>query len=129
MKVLDTDHCIEILRGRLNLDARISANQELGITSISIAELTHGARRSSRPEENLARLDVLLATLTIFSFDEFSARRFGLLKTELERAGNPLNDMDLQIACIVMENQATLVTHNGNHFGRLEGLNLEDWLA
>lgn len=129
MKILDTDHCIEILRGRLNLDARVSAGQELGITSISVAELTHGAHRSSRPEENLARLDVLLAALTIFSFDEFSARRFGLLKAQLERAGNLLNDMDLQIASIVLENQTTLVTHNGNHFERLDGLSLEDWLV
>jgi len=129
MKILDTDHCIEILRGKLDVRNKAEPDQELAITSISVGELTHGAHRSSHPEENLARLDVLLAMLTVLPFDEFSARRFGSLKAMLERQGNPLHDLDLQIASIAMENNTILVTHNQHHFARLEGLTLEDWLA
>ena len=128
MKILDSDHCIEIMRGKLDLNSKTTPDQELAITSISIGELTHGAHRSSRSEENLSRLDVLLATLTVLSFDEFSARRFGSLKAGLERAGNSLHDLDLQIASIAIERDAILVTHNQRHFGRLDGLILEDWL-
>lgn len=128
MKILDTDHCIEILRGKLNVEKKIKPGQELAIASISVAELTHGAHRSSRPEANLASLDVFLAALTVLPFDEFSARRFGALKADMERAGTPMDNLDLQIASIVMEHNAVLVTHNRRHFQRLPDLKLEDWL-
>jgi tRNA(fMet)-specific endonuclease VapC len=129
MKILDSDHCIAILRGKLDLSGKAETDEELAVTSISVGELTHGAHRSSRPEENLTRLDVFLAMLTVLSFDENSARRFGLLKSELERTGNLLQDLDLQIASIVIEHNAVLITHNQRHFGRLEGLELQDWLV
>jgi tRNA(fMet)-specific endonuclease VapC len=129
MKILDSDHCIAILRGKLDLSGKIESNDALAVTSISVGELAHGAHRSSRPEENLTRLDVLLAMLTVLSFDENCARRFGLLKATLEHAGTPLHDLDLQIASIAVEHNAILVTHNQRHFVRIEGLNLEDWLV
>ena len=129
MKILDSDHCIAILRGKLDLSGKIESNDDLAVTSISVGELAYGAHRSSRPEENLTRLDVLLAMLTVLSFDETCARRFGLLKATLEHAGTPLHDLDLQIASIAVEHNAILVTHNQRHFVRIEGLNLEDWLV
>ncbi|OGO75491.1 MAG: hypothetical protein A3K41_03730 [Chloroflexi bacterium RIFOXYD12_FULL_57_15] len=129
MKILDSDHCIAILRGKLDLIGKAESDEELAVTAISVGELTHGAHRSSRPEENLTRLDVLLAMFTVLSFDENSARRFGLLKAGLERAGNSLDDMDLQIASIAIEYNAILATHNQRHFGRIDGVMLEDWLA
>ena len=129
MKILDSDHCIAIFRGKLDLIGKAESDEELAVTAISVGELTHGAHRSSRPEENLTRLDVLLAMFTVLSFDENSARRFGLLKAGLERAGNSLDDMDLQIASIAIEYNAILATHNQRHFGRIDGVMLEDWLA
>ena len=132
MKILDSDHCVAILRGRLDLSGQVDPNEELAITAISVGELVHGAAKSQCTAENLARLDVLLATLTILPFDEWSARRFGQLKAELEQAGEVISDLDMQIASIALEQNATLVTHNRRHFSRLAdlaGLTLEDWLA
>jgi tRNA(fMet)-specific endonuclease VapC len=128
MKILDSDHCIAILRGKLDLRGKVNADEELAVTTISVGELMHGAHRSQRPADNLARLDVLLASLTILPFDESSARRFGLLKASLQNEGQPLHDLDLQIASIVLEYDLPLVTHNQKHFARIEKLNLEDWL-
>ncbi|MBV6392371.1 MAG: Ribonuclease VapC2 [Anaerolineales bacterium] len=129
MKILDSDHCIAILRGRLDLQMQVGATEDLAVTSVSVAELMHGANRSQRPADNLARLDVLLAALVILPFDEATARRFGVLKAALEKSGSPLHDMDLQIASIALENNAPLVTHNRRHFSRIENLTREDWLA
>lgn len=128
MKILDSDHCVALLRGQLNLAAHISPQEELAVSAISVAELTHGAHKSARAVENLARLDVLLATLIGLTFDERAARRFGALKADLERAGKPISDLDLQIASIALENDASLVTHNRQHFERVAGLVIEDWL-
>ncbi len=132
MKILDSDHCVAILRARLDLAGRATPDEELAITSIGVGELVHGATKSQRAADNLARLDILLAAVTILPFDEWSARRFGQLKAELERAGEIVSDPDLQIASIALDKDATLLTHNQKHFSRLAdlaGLTLEDWLA
>lgn len=128
MKILDSDHCVAILRGKLDLRGKVSPDDELAITSISVGELMHGAHRSQRPADNLARLDVLLASLTILPFDESSARRFGALKASLQNDGQPLHDLDIQIASIALEHDLPLLTHNQKHFARIENLTLEDWL-
>ena len=128
MRLLDTDHWVALLRGRLSLEDRVSPDETLAITAISVAELTHGASKSARAEENLARLDILLATLIILPFDEAAARRFGALKAALEQSGNRLADLDLQIASIALANDLPLITHNTRHFARIPGLQLNDWL-
>lgn len=132
MKILDGDHCVAILRARLDLTGRVAPDEELAITAISVGELVHGATKSLRSEDNLARLDVLLATLTILPYDGWSARRFGQIKAQLEQAGEVISDLDLQIASISLEHDAVLATHNQKHFSRLTdlaGLILDDWLA
>ena len=131
MKILDSDHCIAILRGQLNPEGKISPNEELAITSISVGELSHGAYKSQRAAENLARLDVLLAALVILPFDEWTARRFGQIKARLEQIGERISDLDLQIASVAIEHESSLITHNWGHFARLvdlTGLTVEDWL-
>jgi tRNA(fMet)-specific endonuclease VapC len=128
MKILDSDHCVAVLRGQLKMDDHITPDEDVAVTSISVVELTHGAHRSRRSIENLARVDVLLAAVTVLSFDEASARVFGLLKAQLELAGHPLDDLDLQIASIAVAQDMSLVTHNQRHFSRISGLRLEDWL-
>lgn len=132
MKILDSDHCVAILRAQLDLTGRVAPDEELGITAISVGELVHGAAKSQRSADNLARLDVLLAAVTILPFNEWSARRFGQLKTQLEMMGEIISDLDMQIASIALDQNAALVTHNQKHFSRLTdlaGLVLEDWLV
>jgi|SRR5919108_1348323 tRNA(fMet)-specific endonuclease VapC len=127
--ILDTDHCIAILRRKLDLSHHIAADEELYITSITVAELTHGAIRSLHREDNLTRLEVLFAALTVLPFDEMAARRFGHLKAELAEKGEPLDDLDLQIASIALEHGLPLVTNNVKHFKRVNNLKLENWIG
>ena len=128
MKLLDTDHCIAILRGQLDLNAHVTPQEELGTTAISVAELTHGAHRSQNREDNLARLEVLFSVLIILPFDETAGRKFGELKPELEARGKPLDQFDLQIASIAIEHDCQLLTNNSKHFSRIDSLQLENWL-
>ena len=128
MKLLDTDHCIAILRGQLDLNAHVTPQEELGTTAISVAELTHGAHRSQNREDNLARLEVLFSVLIILPFDETAGRKFGELKAELEARGKPLDQFDLQIASIAIEHDCQLLTNNSKHFSRIDSLQLENWI-
>jgi len=45
----------------------------------------------------------------------------------LEREGTPIGPNDLVIAATALAHTATLVTHNTREFGRVSGLQLEDW--
>ena len=128
MRILDSDHCIALLRGRPDLRERTAADEILAVTAIGVGDLAHGAHRSSRAEENLARLAVLLAAVLILPYEERAASRFGRIKAELERSGQSLDDLDLQIASIALEHNAPLLTHNKRHFRRVPGLQVEDWL-
>jgi tRNA(fMet)-specific endonuclease VapC len=126
--LFDTDHCIAILRKKLDLRDHVAADEELFTSAVSVAELTHGAQRSKHREDNLARLEVLLAALIVLPFDESAGRRFGALKTDLESRGEPLDDLDLQIASIAIENKLPLVMNNTDHFKRIKGLELQNWI-
>ncbi|MBN2549938.1 MAG: type II toxin-antitoxin system VapC family toxin [Anaerolineales bacterium] len=131
MKILDSDHCVALLRGQLDLEGFAAPDEDLAVTAVSVGELAHGAHKSQRAADNLARLDVLLAALIILPYDERAARQFGLLKAALEQRGERLSDLDLQIASIALAEDAPLVTHNLAHFQRLAALSnlrLEDWL-
>ncbi|HQX11270.1 MAG TPA: type II toxin-antitoxin system VapC family toxin [Thermoflexales bacterium] len=126
--MLDTDHCVAILRRKLDPRSRVTANESLAVTAVTVAELTHGAHRSARAADNLMRVDALLAAVNVLDFDEASARLFGALKARLEVAGQPIDDIDLQIACIALRHESGLASHNAKHFGRVPGLKSIDWL-
>ena len=131
MKILDTDHCVALLRGTLDLRQVVSPDEELAATSVNVAELLYGAHKSDRAADNLASVDTLLSVLTILNFDEQAARRYGHLRASLEKVGQRLSDLDLQIASIALAWEAALVTHNQAHFTRLVALadlKLEDWV-
>ena len=127
--ILDSDHCIAILRKQLDVGARVDPQVPLFVTTLTVSELMFGAHKSERVAHNLAQVDLLLAGMTILPFDEAAARRHGELKDILRRAGTPLADLDLQIASIALSRGLPLVTHNTAHFSRIPGLVLADWLA
>ncbi len=132
MKVLDTDHCVALLRGRLDLRHKTSPDEELATTSITVAELLYGANKSEHTARNLAAVDALLSVLVILNFDETAARLYGQMRAVLEKNGQRLSDLDLQIASIALAWNVVLVTHNQDHFTRLSDftqLILDDFLT
>ena len=97
MKLLDTDVCIEILRGNARvIERRRRTPDEVATTWITACELAYGAAKSRAPEPNRALVMAFLATLPILELDWAAAERFGRLKADLERAGNRVADADLR---------------------------------
>jgi tRNA(fMet)-specific endonuclease VapC len=127
--ILDSDHCIAILRKQLDASVWVNAQVPLFVTALTVSELTFGAYKSARVAHNLTQVDILLEGMTILPFDDVAARRHGELKDILRRAGMPLAELDLQIASIALSRGLPLVTHNMAHFNRIPGLILVDWLA
>lgn len=128
MFVLDTDHCVALLRGQLDLAGRLHPRERVAVTAITVGELVYGAGRSRRPEANLAAVHRMLQWARVLPLDRRAAEQFAQLKLSLETQGHPIGDFDLLIASIALVRRATLVTHNARHCARIPGLELADWL-
>lgn len=129
MKILDTDHCIAIVRGKLELDTHMMVTEPLYVTCITVSELLYGVYRSSQAEQGMVQINLLLQGFRVLPCEQHSARIFSRLKVDLERQGMRLDDADLYIASIALWHNMVLVTHNRRHFSRVPGLVLEDWLT
>ena len=129
MKILDTDVCIEILRGNEKvIERRREVDDEIATTWITASELAYGAEKSGDPVRNLTLVTEFLGTLPIRGLDLPSALEFGRCKARLERTGRRIADADLLIAAITLANGASLVTGNRRHYERIENLRIEDWI-
>lgn len=129
MKILDTDVCIEILRGNRQVIARRRESlDEVATSWITASELSYGAAKSRAPVKNQNLVIEFLATLPVVGLNLPAAELFGRHKAALERQGNRLADADLLIAAIAMAQGATLITGNVRHYERIPGLLIEDWI-
>jgi tRNA(fMet)-specific endonuclease VapC len=68
--ILDSDHCVAILRGRLDPSSHIAPTTPLFITAITVSELVYGAYKSDRRDKHLAQVNLLLDSVTVLPFDE-----------------------------------------------------------
>ena len=128
--LLDTNVCIIYIKGRnLNPKQRFDVLpiKEIALCSVVKAELFHGAMKSTNPERNLALQTAFLDQFVSLSFNDFAATMFGTVQAQLEKRGTPIRAYDLKIAAITLANNLTLVLHNTREFGRVDGLQLEDW--
>jgi tRNA(fMet)-specific endonuclease VapC len=129
VKVLDTDVCVEILRGNPRvLQWRRHTGSPVVTTWITACELEYGAAKSADPERARALVADLLSTLDILGLDRPAARQFGQHKGALRSSGETLADADLMIAAIALARGAELATGNLRHFRRFPDLPLEDWI-
>ena len=131
MYLIETSTCISIIRSRLpavlSRLKKLSAD-DIGISSITAAELYHGAALSGQPEEEVRRMRSLLEILRVLNFGTNAAISYGVVCALLERTGRSIGRFDMLIAGHALSEDATLVTHNTREFRRVPGLAVEDWL-
>jgi tRNA(fMet)-specific endonuclease VapC len=100
---------------------------EVVICSIVKFELSYGAMRTNNPTVTLQRQQSFLSCFASLPFDDRAALICGEVRAKLAQLGTPIGPYDLQIAAIALAHDLTLVTHNAREFGRVEGLQVEDW--
>ena len=128
--LLDTNVCIEILRGRNPaLKTRLATHSlnELVLCSVVWAELQCGARLAQNPPQELAKLQDAFGRWPRLPFDDAAAEAYGEIRADLQRAGRQIGGNDLLIAAIAYTTDLTLVTHNTGEFARVPKLSIEDW--
>jgi tRNA(fMet)-specific endonuclease VapC len=129
--MLDTNTCIYIIKKKPPQVAervRLLKPFEIGISSVTLAELEYGVAKSSRPEENREALSGFLAPLEIVPFDDFAASHYGEIRAGLEKTGLRIGAMDLLIAAHAISLDVALVTNSLREFERVPGLKVENWV-
>jgi len=130
--LLDTNARIRYLNGQSDdicqrLD-ELSPGQ-VALCSIVRAELLYGALKSAQPKRNMERLALFFKGFPCLPFDETASEAYARIRVQLEKGGRPVGPNDLLIAATASAHRLVLVTHNTAEFGRIEGLDLEDWEA
>jgi len=129
--MLDTNLCIRVLRDRpKGLRERLNAEADaLGISTIVLSELLHGAEKSAKPVENRHEVERLAARVEVVPFDDAAAAHAANIRATLEKRGYPIGGYDLLIAGHARSRGLIIVTGNLREFTRVDGLRAEDWLA
>lgn len=128
--LLDTDTVIHAIRHRPDAVRAAFKRHEgqLALSTVSLGELSYGAERSSRPEQNLAVIDGLAARLEVLPFESADAAQWGQIRAELARAGTSLGAYELMLAGQARARGLILVTNNTREFKRVPGLRLANWV-
>lgn len=128
--LLDTDSAVAWLRRNQAVRQRVAAvgPAALALSIVTVAELRYGAACSAQAAANHQAIDGFLSGITVVGLDPAIARQFGDVKAALRTQGQLLEDADLFIAASALTYQLILVTNNTQHFARIPGLQLENWL-
>lgn len=97
------------------------------LCSVVKAELLFGVAKSENPEGRLKKIKTFVDRFASLPFDDSAAASYAEIRADLEKRGLPIGPNDLQIVSIAVANQLVLVTHNVREFGRVKGLEIEDW--
>ena len=129
--LLDTNICIYLIKQKPQkvLDKFQSLTiSDVGISSITVAELEYGVAKSQQQEKNRTALLQFLLPLEIVEFNQAPATIYGTIRSDLESRGLIIGAMDMLIASQALSLGVTLVTNNVREFSRIPTLPLENWV-
>lgn len=129
--MLDTNICIYIIKRKpSNVIERFIQTEisQIGISSITLSELSYGVSKSSKPEQNQIALAQFIAPLEIMPYGHEAAQYYGDLRAHLEKQGTPIGSLDMLIAAHALSIGCTLVTNNEKEFIRIPNLKIDNWI-
>jgi tRNA(fMet)-specific endonuclease VapC len=129
MYLLDTDILIYSLKAHeiVQQNLRHHLHDPINVSAVTLMELYYGAYKSQKIANNLAKVKTIENSLEIIPVNREMIEIFGVLKSDLEKVGKPLDDFDLILAATAMSHNLIIVTNNEKHFGRIDGLKMENW--
>jgi tRNA(fMet)-specific endonuclease VapC len=132
MKLLfDTNVWIAIQRGVEEIRTRWKQQDpnDIFLCSRVLAELRIGALASQRKRQNMLFVDDITLQHDCLNFGIQEAARFADLYDAMVRSSQTVKTMDLQIASVASVHGLRVVTHDIADFGRIPGIDIEDWQA
>lgn len=129
--LLDTNIVIYVLKRRpIEVLEPFNRNaSRMAISAVTLAELHHGAEKSSKPSENLATIEDFCSRLEVLPYGSKAAQHYGAIRAALEKRGQPIGVNDLHIAAHARSEGLVLVTNNVGEFIRVPALEVENWVG
>ncbi|MDP2846190.1 MAG: type II toxin-antitoxin system VapC family toxin [Candidatus Methanoperedens sp.] len=123
--VVDSDILIDLLREKDDAVKKIKElekNEDLATTDINVFELYFGAYNSNKKDKNLSSTRGLLKNMTLLHTTEEAMEIGGRIYSDMKAKGKSIDIRDVLIAAITLQNGASLLTRNREHFERIEEL-------
>lgn len=129
--LLDTNIVIYVLKRRpIEVLATFNTNAgRMAISSITLAELLHGAEKSNRVSDNLSAIEDFCSRLEVLAYGAKAAQHYGVIRAALEKRGQSIGVNDLHIAGHARSEGLVLVTNNVSEFVRVPALEVENWVS
>jgi tRNA(fMet)-specific endonuclease VapC len=125
-RLLDANLVIAYLENERAVVERALAADEVFVSVIVLGELHFGARKSTRPDENLDRIASFLEWAKVVDCDEETAELYGVIKQQLRAKGKMIPDNDIWIAATSRQIDVTLASRD-QHFEHVDYLSWEVW--
>ena len=128
--LLDTNIVIYVLKKRpVEVLSTFNTNaSRMAMSSVTLAELLHGAEKSSRVSENLAAIEDFCSRLEVLPYGPKATQHYGAIGAALEKLGQPIGVNDMHIAAHARSEGLVLVTNNMGEFARVPALQAENWV-
>lgn len=129
--LLDTNICIYIIKQcPINVIKKFQSLKvgDIGISSITLAELSYGVEKSQHSAKNRIALEEFILPLELKLFDKAATDHYGKIRALLEKQGTPIGPLDLMIAAHALALETILVTNNTKEFSRIPSLQLDNWV-
>ncbi|MFK5921280.1 MAG: type II toxin-antitoxin system VapC family toxin [Verrucomicrobiota bacterium] len=127
--LLDTNVCIDVMRGREEVIAQLRSMSpdDCAISSVSMFELEAGAHKSRDPQAELQKVSLLCDTMSVLAWNESAAKAAARIRMDLETDGRKIGAYDTLLAGHALALGLVWVTDHVKEFTRVEGLLLENW--
>ena len=129
--LLDTNICIYIINKRpISVLNRLSNYEidDIAISSITVSELEYGINKSTNPDKSRIALIEFLLPFKLIDYDSRAAKEYGIIRSDLEKIGQPIRAMDYLLAAQAISLDLTLVSNNLKEFSKVKKLSVENWV-
>ena len=128
---LDTNIITAFLKNDLRVVERVSNYLEifdkLTINFISYYEILRGLKDLGNEEKLKGFEDFIFENELVWIRKE-TVEKAAEIYAYLKKDGNLIEDADILMAAIAIVEDLVLITNNTNHFNRVKGLSLDNWI-
>ena len=128
--ILDSNIISYILKEDQAVKKRFYAETKAGCDFVMAPCVYYEVQRgllAKRMDKKLAVFDKLCRDMGVGRFDTQVWRKSAQIHADLTRRGKIIPDGDIFLASFCILNDYLLVTHDKNHFERIDGLEFVDW--
>jgi tRNA(fMet)-specific endonuclease VapC len=104
-------------------------SEALAMSIITLGELCLGAENSHARDKAMRAIGRLQAAITVCDLPIAAAAHYGQIRAQLQATGQIIGNNDLWLAAHARAQGLILVSNNVREFARVEGLQVENWIA